>query len=262
MAGRGRERAANPVPLSLAKVATKTADRPPRAAHTAPSAGQRDGGERLLFPVGHHVGAQHRVESNEIVEQVRRGATFHDLTSSQHAVWTLAHGSPEAIQNDVPWTRQAVEELAKVAGLVAVTEVVDQLMETGLLVEVVPGTEQALDFAKTHRVVPLMLGLGNTADEPWLFGIGFLGQPILQVIHPIYDLWQWSAMDDTLWATCQSAVDVARRARSTDPERTDPSKLLTGFLGSIHALLLAKAACLDIGFRIGAPPILDNGRED
>ncbi len=216
-----------------------------------------DSAERLLFPVGHHVGAQHGLESTEVVEQVRRGATFHDLTSQQFSVWTLAHGSPEAVANEVPWTRRSVEELAKVTGLTSAIDVVDELVETGLLIEVTPATEQALDFARTHRVVPLMLGLGNTAEEPWLFGIGFLGQPILQVTHPIYDLWQWSAMDDTLWAACQSAVDVARRANSTDPESTDPNVLLTGFLRAIHALLIGKAACLDIDFRIGVPPNLD-----
>lgn len=243
-------------------MATETADRLRQAVEQAPHAREGEGGERLLFPVGHHVGARHRVESDEVLEQVRRGATFHDLTSQEYAVWTLAHGSPEAVQNEVPWTRKAVEELARVAGLTAVSEVVDKLMETGLLVEVAPGTDEALAFAKAHRVVPLMLGLGNTADEPWLFGIGFLGQPILQVTHPIYDVWQWSAMDDTLWATCLSAVDVARRAKSTDPETTDPTKLFAGFLGTIHALLLSKAACLDIGFRIGAAQSLDNGRED
>lgn len=214
-----------------------------------------DSVERLLFPVGHYLGAQHRVESAEVEQQVRRGGTFQDLTSQQFTVWTLAHGSPEAVQNEVPWTRRSVEELAKVLGLTGTTELVDDLIETGLLVEVAPGTEQALDFAKTHRVVPLMLGLGNTAEEPWMFGIGFLNQPILQVTHPIYDLWQWSTMDDTLWATCQSAVDVARRAKSTDPDSTDPDKLLTGFLGSVHALLLSNAACLDLGFRLGSPQV-------
>ena len=215
-------------------------------------------GERLLLPIGHYVGARHRAPdateaAQEFSQQVRRGAAFHDLTSQQFTVWTLAHGSPEAIQNEVAWRRQSVEELAKLTGLVGVASLVEGLIGMRLLVEIAPGTGPALDFAKTHRVVPLMLGLGNTADEPGLFDIGFLNQPILQVTHPIYDLWQWSAMDDTLWATCESAADVARRGNYADPDSADPDKLLTGFLGSLHALLVTNAACLDIAFRLDHP---------
>ncbi len=211
--------------------------------------------ERLLFPVGHYLGAHYDdLESDEVPQQVRRGATFHDLTRQQFAVWTLAHGSPDAVNNEVTWRRRSVVELAKLTGLTGATDLVDELLAMGLLVEVTPGTDQALDFAKTHRLMPLMLGLGNTSDEPWLFDIGFLGRPIVRVFHATYDLWQWSAMDDTLWATCESAVDVARRAKSTDPESTDPERLLTTFLGSLHILLSVNAACLDIDFRLGRPP--------
>jgi hypothetical protein len=213
-----------------------------------------EGDDRLLFPIGHYVGVHHRVPgSAEVAQQVRRGATFHDLTSQQFTVWTLAHGSPEAIQEATGWRRHSVEELAKATGVSGATGLVDDLIGTGLLAEVAPGTDRALAFAKTHRALPLMLGLGNTADEPWLFDIGFLNQPVLRVTHATYDLWQWSAMDDTLWATCQSAADVARRAKSDDPGSTDPDRLLTVFLRSLHALLLANAACLDIEFRLGHP---------
>ena len=235
-------------------VATEqTSDQPDSAAeHVAAEAA--DGVGRLLLPIGHYTGARHRVlEPGDVPQQVRRGATFHDLTGQQFTIWTLAHGSPEAVQNEVAWRRRSVEELAKLTGLTGVADLVDEMITTGLLVDVAPGTDQALDFAKTHRVTPLMLGLGNTADEPWLFDIGFLNQPILKVTHAIYDLWQWSAMDDTLWATCESAADIARRAESTDPEKTDPGKMLTGFLPSLHALLLSNAACLDINYRLGRP---------
>jgi len=231
----------------------ETSDQLANAAEQA-DAEDTDDGEPLLFPVGHYLGARHRVqEPTNVAQQVRRGATFHDLTNQQLTIWTLAHGSPEAVHNEVAWRRRSVEELAKITGLIGAADLVQELIGMGLLVEVVPGTDQALDFAKTHRVVPLMLGLGNTADEPWLFGIGFISQPILQVTHPIYDLWQWSAMDDTLWATCENAADVASRAKSTDPEYTDPDKLLTGFLGSLHALLFANAAYLDDDFRLSRP---------
>lgn len=208
----------------------------------------------MLFPVGHRIGPQHRpAETDEPAEQVRRGATFHPLTDQQFAVWALAHGSPDAIRTNTPWRRRSVVELAGVGGVTTAAEIVAELIEQGLLVEVTPGADDALEFARSHRVMPLMLGLGNSAAEPALFGIGFVRQPVLQVTHPIYDVWQWSTMDDTLWATCQSAADVARRAGSGEPDYTDPARLLTGFLGALHALLVANAACLDVDFRLRAP---------
>lgn len=207
----------------------------------------------MLFPIGHYVGIQHRIGAASAPRQVRRGATFHDLSEEQFAVWAAAHGSEEAIDNDMPWYRQSVEQHPLVTGLDGASEIIDDFLADGLLVEVTPSDDQAIVFARSHRVVPLMLGLGNRRGEPDMFGIGFLTQPVIEVSHPIYDLWQWSAMDDSLWATCENAADVARRAGSTDSESLEPTHLLTEFLGSLHAVLLANAACLDIDFRLKWP---------
>ncbi len=204
----------------------------------------------LLLPVGHSVGALYRISGPSAPHQVRRGATFHELSDDQFAVWSAAHGTPDTIEDGRAWNRRAVETDARVAGGAGL---VDQLLGLGLLAEVTPGTEQALEFARSHRLVPLMLGLGNSSDEPDMFGIGFLHQPVMQVSHPVYDLWQWSTMDDTLWATCENAADVARRAGATEPDSIDPAALLTGFLPTLHALLLPHAAYLDTYFRLAWP---------
>ena len=204
----------------------------------------------MLLPIGHYLGARHRLETDDVVQEVRRGATFHSLTSQQLRIWAIAHGSSDAVNNNVAWQRRSVEESA---GLTDAASFVDELIGMGLLAEVAPGTDQALEFAKTHQLTPLMLGLGNAVGDPAMFDIGFQGQSILQVNPTIYDLWHWSAMDDTLWATCQSAADVAGRSNPTAVEQTDPALLLTGLLESLHALLLHNAACLDINFRFGWP---------
>jgi hypothetical protein len=203
----------------------------------------------LLFPIGHQVGPHHRPAEFVAAQQVRRGGRFHDLTDRQAAVWQLAHGELESIDEQVAWQRESVEERLANTG-----EIIDELIALELLVEVTPGTSQAEGFARAHRLVPLMLGLGNSQNEPDTFGIGFLSQPILQVSHTIYDVWQWSTMDDSLWDTCENATDVARRVGATDPEATESSRLLTGFLGSVHALLATNAAYLDIGFRLTQLP--------
>ncbi len=105
-----------------------------------------------------------------------------------------------------------------------------------------------------------MLGLGNRPDQIDTFGIGLLNRPAIDVSSAIYDLWQWSTMNDSLWATCENLADVARRAGSSDPELLEPARLLAGFLGSLHALLFANAACLDVDFRLDWPQPAAAGR--
>jgi hypothetical protein len=207
----------------------------------------------LLLPIGHYVGTHYRIDQPGNSRQVRRGSTVHDLIDDQFALWTLAHGSQGAIENERAWQRQSVEEQAHAMALAGAGEHIDGLIEIGLLVEVTPGSDQALDFARSHRLVPLMLGLGNSSDDLDSFGIGFLHQPVLGVSHAIYDVWQWSTMDDSLWATCENAADVARRAGSTNPDFVDPTVMFTEFLGTLHGLLLPNAAYLDIGFRLNWP---------
>ncbi|HEX3816499.1 MAG TPA: hypothetical protein VHX59_26960 [Mycobacteriales bacterium] len=202
----------------------------------------------LILPIGQQVGARFQTGQLVVAQQVRCGGKFHDLTERQAEVWQLAHGVPEEIDGQTPWQRSSVEQ--RLAGGGAI---IDELTGLGLLVEVTPGTAEAAEFARAHRLVPLMLGLGNSANDPDTFGIGFLSQPVLQVSHAIYDVWQWSTMDDSLWNTCENATDVARRAGSTDPEAIETERLLTGILGSLHALLASSAGYLDIGFQLNWP---------
>jgi hypothetical protein len=223
---------------------------------TSPSGGTNGS---LLFPIGHYVGVHYRVNDTSPPRQVRRGGTIHELSEDQFAVWSAAHGLPDAIENGVAWQRHSVEEHPRVAGRTGTPEIIDQLLGTGLLAEAGAAAD-ALDFARSHRVMPLMLGLGNRPDQVDMCGIGFLNLPAIDVSFAIYDLWQWSAMDDSLWATCVNAADVARRAGLTDPQSIEPTQLLSAFLGSLHALLLANAACLDIDFRLDWPRLAAVGR--
>lgn len=208
----------------------------------------------LLFPLGHDIGAYYQAGSSvEPSRRVRLGPRHHELTRQQFVVWRLAHGSQEAIQSDTPWGRHSVETLAKATGIVDAVDLVDELTEKGLLIEVAPESRDARSFAVGHRLLPLMLGLGNSPKEPWLFGIGLVDLPIVKVTFPVFDLWQWSSMDETLWDACRGAAEIAERHGVDDPESTDPKLLLTGILGALHGLLAAGAAHLDIAFRLQHP---------
>jgi hypothetical protein len=209
----------------------------------------------LLVPIGHYVGAVYQDGARGVGRHVRRGATFHDLTDDQFAIWSAAHGTQQAVQAGVAWQRRSVEEHPQVAGLADAGGLIDEMLDLGLLAEVAPARDQVMEFAGSYRLVPLMLGLGNSTDDPDMFDIGFLHQPVLSVSYPIYDLWQWSTVDDSMWATCESAADVARRSGYTNPAYVDPATLLGGLLRSLHALLVAGAAYLDVGFRLNWPDV-------
>ncbi len=43
--------------------------------------------------------------------------------------------------------------------------ILDSLAGLGLIAEVIPGTEQAREFARSYRLHSLLMGLGNTPDE-------------------------------------------------------------------------------------------------
>lgn len=209
----------------------------------------------LLVPIGHYVGALYQDGERGVRRQVRRGATFHDLTDDQFAVWSAAHGTQEAVQAGLAWRRRSVEQHPDVAGLAGAGGLIDEMLALGLLAEVPPARDQVLEFARSYRLVPLMLGLGNSTDDLDMFDIGFLHQPVLSVSYPIYDLWQWSTVDDSMWATCENAADVAQRSGYTNPDYVDPARLLSGLLRSLHALFAARAAYLDIGFRLDWPEV-------
>src|ERR1044072_4053742 len=118
--------------------------------------------ERLVFPIGHLLGSLCLdAAPDSAVYHVRLGWRDVGLTVAEFMVWSLAHGMPERL--DRPWTVQAVVDAAAEAG--DVSSVVEELIAKGLLAAVAPGTDEVREFASTHRVFPLVLGLGNTADE-------------------------------------------------------------------------------------------------
>jgi hypothetical protein len=210
---------------------------------------EADAREPLIFPIGHYVGAYYdELGTQRHHQRVMLGADVQRLDDQQLAVWLLARGVPEQI-GEVPWTRKALEEIAGKSGVTDPDRVVSALVAEGLLAETVPGTEHSVDFAEAYRLMPLMLGLGNTPDEPWLQAIGFFEQPVVKVANEVYSMWEWANVDNNLWAACHAYADTSKRAGETDPEETVPELILTGFLGVAHALLAAGAAYFDLALR-------------
>ncbi|GAB3460363.1 hypothetical protein [Actinophytocola sediminis] len=177
-----------------------------------------------LVPVGHDLGVVHDGAGGR-ARQVRVGAELAELSESQYVAWSSAHA--DQLRRDDPMT--------------------GALLDRRLLAEV----SDPVAFASGHRLLPLALGLGNAVDEPWLFSVGLLYQPMLAMTGPLYDLWQWAHLSPDLWSACQEAAAVAARAGVDEPTQTDPAEVLAGALATAPELLAARVACFDV--RIGGP---------
>ncbi|ONI92868.1 hypothetical protein ALI22I_01440 [Saccharothrix sp. ALI-22-I] len=183
------------------------------------------GGDVLAVPIGHDLGAFHPDAGFAAhVRQIRVGADVVELDDADFARWRQAHDP------DGP-----------VGGA-------EGLLRAGVLAEVAPG--DAVGFATGHRLLPLVLGLGNTAEQPWLYSVGLLHQPLVVMSGPLYDVWQWAHLSPDLWSACLESVRVASEAGATDPDRIDPELVLAGVLGALHRMLSAGVACVDVRIEV------------
>jgi hypothetical protein len=202
----------------------------------------------LVFPVGLLVGTYYdEGDAEGRHHEIRRGGNVHDLTDTELAAWVAAHGAPDEIA-DTPWTDTALLRHLHAQNVPRPAPLVDGLLRRKLLVELSPGTDDAVTFAHTHRVVPTMVGLGNSPEAPWLYSIGQLGQERIQVSRPVFELWTWGHLDRDLWHACEELAALEKiaqeRAGDSDPAG-GPAEILDGFLGTLHGLLNAQAAYIE-----------------
>ncbi len=192
-----------------------------------------------LFPVGHDLGAFHDGAGGQC-QQVRVGAEVVELDATRYEVWTAAHGTvgTDGTDGTDGTAAPATEESLRSAHGDLVTE----LLAKRLLARTTPPAE----FASTHRLVPLALGLGNSVEEPWLFAVGLLYQPMVMMTGAVYDLWQWAHLSPDLRTACHESARAAARAGVSDVAQTDPDRVLTGALESLPQLVAARAACFDV----------------
>jgi hypothetical protein len=196
--------------------------------------------DSLIFPVGHYLGANHAAIGAELDSHiVRVGWRLERLDRiEQFAVWALAHGLPEG-GDMAPWTRGAAEGAARASGIPHVAATLTELAGLDLIVDVVPETPDAVEFAKSCRVRALLSGVGEIGDDSGRFGIGWAGAaPVVQVDAFTYEIWKWGPACDSLWHLCEMLSYVA-------PESGDPDEVLNRTLSSLQILLAHGAAFLD-----------------
>lgn len=202
----------------------------------------------LVFPVGHYMGPFHPSEGAPVKHHIIRvGWDTPKLPDESHLdIWALAHGLPSRLDT-VPWTRQAIVDAADDAGMPDAAAILDSLAGWGVITEVTPGTAQAREFAESHRLQSLLIGLGNSPDDPVLDGIGLAGIPAMVKVRPrVFEIWQWAHLWPSVWAACEGLASVAGQAEGARPEDGDPDVFLDFMLESIRMLVSHSAAYLDV----------------
>jgi hypothetical protein len=186
-----------------------------------------------VFPVGHYMGQRHP-EGDHVV---RVGLAHETLTEDEFGVWVLSHGTAEIGRGT--WTVADVLRLADGTGLTGTEAAVDRLTSVGALVQV----EDPVRFAETHRLFPLLVGLGNTEDEPSRYAVGLPGLPPVAVLdEPSHELWQWASLSPSLWHSCEVLAKVAGDLGTP----TTPGSVLESALGDVRVLLVNSVAYLDL----------------
>jgi len=201
--------------------------------------------EPLVFPVGHYMGPFYPGKDAALKHHiVRVGWDTPKLPDDDHlGVWALTHGLSTRIDT-TPWTRGAVEDAAREAGVAEPGPIFDTLLERGLVAELPAG--EAVEFASRYRMQSLMVGLGNTPDDPLQNGIGLPGvAPAVMVPPKTYQLWQWGHLGNSLWQACQLLAEVGREASPDRPQESDPEFVLYRALEALRTLVAHNVAYLD-----------------
>jgi hypothetical protein len=192
-----------------------------------------------VYPIGQLI----RVRAAEDEFHVRIGAQLQQLSSADFSVWAMAHGPADHVPR--PWTGDELVAQAAAVGLADAADRLDRLTDAGLVAHAAPGTETGLALARRVRMVPLVLGLGNSAENPDAYSVGLPGHPLAVLSAAAYDLFEWATMETSLWRACEGAAATAARVGIDDPLASDPAALLASLLGDLHRLLTPNAVCLD-----------------
>jgi hypothetical protein len=200
----------------------------------------------LVFPIGQYGGATGPPGSPATTFPVRVGQHAWPLDTTDFTVWAYAHGLPDRVGIE-PWTVTALIETLAANGVADGGRRLAELHGNGLTAQVDPA--DAEDFASRHRLVPLLWGLGENADDQGGYPLGLLDRPMTAIAGPLYAIWSWSDVEPDLWSACRGLAEDARALGGGDPDLTQPDRVLWGLLGGLSGLLAIGAAYLDVVVR-------------
>lgn len=154
-----------------------------------------------VLPVGFPLGTSHPLGIGEPVEQpqeIRKGESFYNVTAGQYAAWMLALQAAD---------REVLEASCTASGLPNAGELIEDLLEAGLLVAMWDSPLQNLPLLESHRLLPVGLGFGNSLEHQDAFVIGQFGLgPRLTVDLRVYLVWGLSTRPISVAEACREVA--------------------------------------------------------
>lgn len=194
----------------------------------------------VLIPVGQALGPE-RAEPTTAGHAYRvfDGAEMHKLDEAEYGVWSASRGEADAA--DAAWGPEQVLQSARQAGISDPSGVLHDLVDRGLLVEVLIGSEDAIRFCALHRVEARMPILGPGLDVPGGADVGSPGQPPAAVSADCANLFLYGPVYDDLWSACGAVAEVT----PTRQFEGVPKQLMLAelFLMEAQSLLAVGAMC-------------------
>jgi hypothetical protein len=185
--------------------------------------------EPLLLPIGQFGGATGLAGDPGTRFRLRVGGHEVALTLDRFLAWAQAHGTADQT-GAVPVTRPVV--VAALGGGSTVDGTVAGLLADGYLAS----ATDPVDLSRRYRLVPLLVGLGNSAAEPGRYELGLPGRPMVEVPRPVCAIWERSDRMPDLWSACLAFATA---------EELAPDEVAGAFVASLHGLLAVNAGYLD-----------------
>ncbi|MGH3803119.1 MAG: hypothetical protein ACRDTD_23920 [Pseudonocardiaceae bacterium] len=206
-----------------------------------------------LIPVGQYAGQffTSKQQIDPAYHEVRLGGEFLRLTSIEHATWAVTHSDPELLAEGTEPNRAAVEAGMRELGYPDIGEPLKTLQDLGLIASVLPVGAGVKRFAEMHRVVPQVLGLGNTADALDDCLLGTPGEPRLALPFDVYQVWLASELHPCLWDACEQVAAAFVAAAEQTGKTRDGSpitaiRLAQATARALPLLIATSCAYLDL----------------
>jgi catechol 2,3-dioxygenase-like lactoylglutathione lyase family enzyme len=202
-----------------------------------------DGAQRLVVPVGQYGGAIRDESSDETGYGIRRGHMVISMPWRQVTLWMEAHGRAAEI-GTTAWTRSTIlDRRDEGTTLEQATTWYTHLLAFRLIREVDADDEtEAVEFARTHRLLPAARGKGNTPEDPFRFLAGHPPHRTVSLEWNQVRLWREGYQEPSLWDACLARTAAEERVGY----RLDPHRLLAGTLRSLHTMLALRLTYVDL----------------
>lgn len=198
----------------------------------------------LMLPIGRDLGPVYLDADDDPVFRVIVGNAMSSLTPAGHQVWRLAHSTPEFVGD---LTRTELAQSCQQAGIDDHEAMIESLSAVGLIREVQLGSQEALNFSLSYRMLPLLLGLGRVASDFDEDAVGLPGGIVGFADPVVFELLTWAPMCNDLFSNCELlAQRVERGTYPLSMETSSARMIVANSLLSAHQLLSISAIFFDL----------------